>query len=242
MRESEELLRCIIEHVPVPILFSREDRKILLINPALTALTGYTAADIPTRDEWEHFAYRENAQRVKEEVRAAFEHGNPTDRGELWVHTKSGEKRLWAIKTAPAGCDTSGKRLMVSVGLDITERRKSAEEARASRSKLEAALAAMTDALFICDVEGRFIHFNEAFAKFHKFKSKEDCAKTFAEYPAFLELFRPSGELAPVEEWPSRRALRGETGTLSEYIVKQRNGETYIGSYNFAPIRDGAGK
>jgi PAS domain S-box-containing protein len=32
LRESEELLRCIIEHAPVPIMLSREDRKILLIN------------------------------------------------------------------------------------------------------------------------------------------------------------------------------------------------------------------
>ena len=53
LRENEEILRAIIEHVPAPILLSREDRKILRINPALTALTGYTAADIPTRDEWE---------------------------------------------------------------------------------------------------------------------------------------------------------------------------------------------
>ena len=137
LRESEELLRAIIEHASVPILLSREDRKILLINPALTKLTGYTTSDIPTRDEWEAWAYRENAQAVKEEVRNVFEQGIHTDRGALWVYTKSGEKRLWAIKTAPAGCDASGKRLMVTVGLDITERKKS-EDALASALRLEA--------------------------------------------------------------------------------------------------------
>ncbi|HWJ19824.1 MAG TPA: PAS domain S-box protein, partial [Geobacterales bacterium] len=137
LRESEELLRAIIEHAPVPILLFREDRKILLINPALTKLTGYTASDIPTRDEWEAWAYRENAPSVKKEVREVFEQGIPTDRGALWVYTKSGEKRLWTIKTAPAGCDASGKRLMVTVGLDITERKKS-EDALASALRLEA--------------------------------------------------------------------------------------------------------
>ena len=137
LRESEELVRAIIEHAPVPILLSREDRKILLINPALTKLTGYTASDIPTRDEWEAWAYRENAPSVKKGVREVFEQGIPTDRGALWVYTKSGEKRLWAIKTAPAGCDASGKRLMVTVGLDITERKKS-EDALASALRLEA--------------------------------------------------------------------------------------------------------
>src|SRR5208337_2656434 len=82
---DEELLRAIIEHVPVPILVSREDRKILLVNPALTKLTGCTLADIPTRDEWEACAYRENGQRVKGEVHAIFERGVPVDRGEIRV-------------------------------------------------------------------------------------------------------------------------------------------------------------
>jgi PAS domain-containing protein len=91
--------------------------------------------------------------------------------------------------------------MLVSVALDITERRRSAEEAHASRSKLEAALAAMTEAVFICDTKGCFIHFNDAFAKFHKFKSKDDCAKTFNEYPAFLDFF-----------WPVETGYRGKSG------------------------------
>jgi two-component system CheB/CheR fusion protein len=208
----------------------------------LTALTGYTAADIPTRDEWENLAYRENAREVRETLRIALESNTALDRPEISVYTKSGEKRVWSVRTAPAGRDASGQRMLVSVALDITERKRSAEEAHASRSKLEAALAAMTEAVFICDTKGCFIHFNDAFAKFHKFKSKEDCAKTFNEYPAFLDFFWPGGDRVPWEEWPSQRALRGETGMLSEYVMKRRGGETYVGSYNFAPIRDESGE
>ena len=149
LRESGEILRAIIEHVPAPIILSREDRTILRINPALTALTGYRAADIPTRDEWENLAYREHAQEIRDTVHIAFESSMPLDRADLWVYTKSGEKRVWSVRTAPAGRDSSGQRLLVSVALDVTERRKSAEEARISRSRLEAALASMRDAVFI---------------------------------------------------------------------------------------------
>ena len=241
LHEREELLAAIIEHVPVPIMLSREDRKVLLINPALTEVTGYTASDIPTRDEWEALAYRDDAPLMREEDRRAFERVLPVDLGDYCVYTKAGEKRLWSIKKAPAGRDASGQQLFVSVALDITERRKSEEEALATKSKLEAALAAMRDGVLISDTEGRFIHFNEAFAKFHKFKSKKDCAKTFSEYPNHLALFLPSGELVPPEEWPSQRALRGEIGLHVEYTIKQEDGEAYIGSYNFASIRDGGG-
>ena len=209
LREREDLLGSIIQHAPVPIMLSSEDGKVLLINPALTELTGYTASDIPTRDEWDALAYRNAAPRMKKDVRRAMETGLSVDLGDHWVHTKSGEKRLWSITRAPAGHDASGRRLLVGVALDITERRKSEEEALATKSKLEAALAAMRDGVLILDTEGRFIHFNEAFAEFHKFKSKKDCARTFSEYPSLLVLFLPSGELVPPEEWPSQRALRG---------------------------------
>ena len=125
------------------------------------------------------------------------------------------------------------------LSIDITERKKDEEELLASNAKLETALASMTDALFISDAEGRFVQFNDASATFHKFRNKEECAKTFAEYPAFLEVFMANGEPAPLEQWAVPRALRGETAKNAEYILRRKDtGETWIGSYSFAPICD----
>ena len=126
---------------------------------------------------------------------------------------------------------------------DITERKRVEEALRASRAKLDAALASMTDAVFISDTEGRFIEFNDAFATFHKFRSKAECAKTLAEYPAFLEVFMANGELVPLDQWAVPRALRGETATDAEFTLRRKDtGETWVGSYSFAPIRDKAGE
>jgi len=108
-----------------------------------------------------------------------------------------------------------------------------------NRATLDSALDSMTDAVFISDAEGRFIDFNDAFATFHRFKNKQECAKTFAEYPDILDVFLPNGELAPVEQWAVPRALRGETATNAEYTLRRKDtGETWVGSYSFAPIRD----
>src|SRR6266542_4111669 len=139
--------------------------------------------------------------------------------------------------------------LLEEMGLDISfaldtlqkeaERKRAEEEVRVNKAKLETALASMTDAIFISDMEGRFIDFNEAFAIFHKFKNKNECANTLAEYPEFLDVFLPSGELAPLEQWAIPRALRGETVTNAEYGLRRKDtGETWVGSYSFAPIRD----
>jgi PAS domain S-box-containing protein len=122
---------------------------------------------------------------------------------------------------------------------DITERNKAEEALRESRTKLEAAFASMTDAIFISDAQGRFIDFNDSFATFHRFKNREECSRTFAEYPDILDVFMADGTPAPLDMWAVPRALRGETVTDAEYILQRKDtGETWVGSYSFAPIRD----
>jgi signal transduction histidine kinase len=122
---------------------------------------------------------------------------------------------------------------------DITQQKQAEADMRASRATLQTALASMTDAVFISDAEGRFIDFNEAFATFHRFGGKEECARTLAEYPSFLEVYLPSGEVAPMEQWAVPRALRGEIATNEVYTLRRKDtGETWVGSYSFAPIRD----
>ena len=119
-----------------------------------------------------------------------------------------------------------------------SEREASMKALWESRAKLESALASMTDAVFISDTEGHFIDFNDAFATFHRFRSKEECGKTFAEYPDILDVFMANGELAPIDQWAVPRALRGETATNVEYTLRRKDtGETWVGSYSFGPIR-----
>jgi PAS domain S-box-containing protein len=125
----------------------------------------------------------------------------------------------------------------------LDARVKATDSLRASRATLDAAMDSMFDAVFISDVQGRFTHFNAAFATFHKFKNKEECAKTLAEYPMFLDVYSTSGEFLPLEQWAVPRALQGETAVNAEFTLKRKDtGDTWIGSYNFAPIRnkDGA--
>ncbi|MGD0230313.1 MAG: transporter substrate-binding domain-containing protein [Syntrophorhabdales bacterium] len=133
-------------------------------------------------------------------------------------------QQAWLIEAITAALLVA----LVGVAVLVREirRRKRVEEAlRESGAKLEAALASMTDAVFISDTEGRFIDFNDAFATLHKFRSKDECSKTFAEYPDILDVFLPDGTPVPVDMWAVPRALRGETATNAEYTpcgVKMR--------------------
>ncbi|NMW20890.1 MAG: PAS domain S-box protein [Chlorobiaceae bacterium] len=130
----------------------------------------------------------------------------------------------------------------VAVFDNITKRKKTEQLIVEGKLLLEAALASMSDAVFISDNTGNFIHFNEAFATFHRFRNKEECARTFDEYPKFLEVYMITGEAVPVEQWAVPRALRDETGTGVEFrLLRKDSGETWFGSYNYAPLRNKEG-
>ncbi|HWX79949.1 MAG TPA: ATP-binding protein, partial [Steroidobacteraceae bacterium] len=112
---------------------------------------------------------------------------------------------------------------------------------RASRRMFDAALASMTDAVYICDSNGRYVEFNDAFATFHRFKNKFECAKAFTG-SEFLESFAPDGSRVPPDMYSTPLALRGEIGTNVERTLRRKDtGETWVASYSYAPIRDDNG-
>jgi PAS domain S-box-containing protein len=126
---------------------------------------------------------------------------------------------------------------------DITERKKTEETILASRAKLETALASMSEAIFIADEKGRFVNFNDEFVRYHRFKNREACSKEIAECPNYIDAYFGDGSPAPVEMWAMSRALRGETGSNVEYMLRRKDtGETWWGNYNFGPIKDREGK
>ncbi|NTU86212.1 MAG: PAS domain S-box protein, partial [Chloroflexales bacterium] len=145
------------------------------------------------------------------------------------------------LLSATAVYDDAGAFVMSrSTLVDITARTQAEEARRTSAAKLQAALESMTDAVFISDTEGRFVDFNTAFVTFHKFRTRAECATTLAANPAFLDVFLPDGSLAPLDQWAVPRALRGERVTNAEYHLRRKDtGETWVGSYSFAPIRAG---
>lgn len=114
---------------------------------------------------------------------------------------------------------------------------------RSARSWLATALASMNDAVFITDTQGRFLEFNEAFAAFHRFLGKLRGPQSVGAWRRRVEIARPDGRPVPPRLGPAGRALRGESGSNVEYLLRRRDtGERWHGLYSFAPIRDSAGR
>ena len=152
-------------------------------------------------------------------------------------------RRVWMSWTNKAFMDSNGLVVeILTVGNDITDRKKAENLLIEGRAKLKGALESMTDAVCISDVDGNFVEFNEAFTTFHRLQSKKECLTALADWPSFLDVYSDDGKLLPLDMWVISRALRGEQGVQEVYKLQRRDTcETWFGSYNFAPIYDNEG-
>ena len=124
LRESQERLHRAVESAPFPMMIHAEDGEVEMISAAWTEITGYTEDDIPTIADWTEKAYGTRKQLVKDEINALYGLTQKIYEGDYSVRTKSGDVRIWDFMSAPLGRLPDGRRMVVSMAMDVTERRK----------------------------------------------------------------------------------------------------------------------
>jgi PAS domain S-box-containing protein len=137
LRQSEAKFRRAVVHAPFPIIIHTEDGEVLQINRAWTELTGYTQSDIPTIDDWTERAYGDCKDRVRADIDRLYQLDHPIAEGEYSVTTRHGEVRIWEFSSAPLGKLDDGRRMVISMAKDVTERRQAEEAIRQLNNALE---------------------------------------------------------------------------------------------------------
>lgn len=107
---------------------------------------------------------------------------------------------------------------------------------------LHTAFLSVNEPIVIFDKDGQIIDFNEASAVFFRFFERAAMRTALPVFHDLLELQSLTGEVLQRSEWPSARALRGETGRSAECrLLRKDSGEIWLCSFNFSPIRDASG-
>lgn len=122
LQGSEEQLRRAMEDAPIPVIMQAEDGQVLQISRAWTELTGYTPEDIPNFEAWLNRAYGEGAERVRSYIHELFKGSVPHLNEEIAVTTRSGEERLWKFSASAPGVLQDGRRFIIGMALDVTQR------------------------------------------------------------------------------------------------------------------------
>jgi len=242
LRQSEERFHSAFDRAAVPTLLVGPDVRILHCNAAFCDMVGYAETELFGKSAYEitHPDDVADSKAVVGRVVSGEEDSCSLEKR----YIRKDNRVVWGIMSTSAVRDEKGQLLyFVTHVQDITGRKRAEEALRRSRAELDAALESMSDAVFISDDKGTFVKFNEAFAKYYRFRSRDECYKTLAEYRDYIEVYLDDGRLAPLDMWTVPRALRGETVNDAEYMLRRKDtGEQWWGSYNFAPIRDKDGK
>lgn len=128
LRASEARFRQAIMGAPYPIMIHAEDGEVLIINTPWTRLTGYEHSDIPTIADWTRKAYGAQMDVVRTYIDTLFALDGPRAEGEYAIATSSGEERTWDFSSAPIGQLPDGRRMVISMAMDVTERKHAEQE------------------------------------------------------------------------------------------------------------------
>lgn len=141
LRESEERFRRAMEHAPIPIQIHTEDGEVILVNQAWLRQSGYTREEISTIPEWVDKAYGERRNAIRAEIEQLYSLSEARDEGEDEIRTRNGETRTWHFHTAPLGKLPDGRRLVISMAVDVTERKRVEEALRERERQLSTLIA-----------------------------------------------------------------------------------------------------
>ena len=120
--ESEKKFRKSIENAPYPLMIHAEG-EVIQLSEAWTRISGYTIIDIPNIVQWTSKAYGENAIPSQEFIDKLYEIDSMQYDGEWEITIKNGEKRIWDFSTSPIGILSDGRKAVISMAADITDRK-----------------------------------------------------------------------------------------------------------------------
>jgi diguanylate cyclase (GGDEF)-like protein/PAS domain S-box-containing protein len=122
LQESESRFRRAIEEAPVPIMIHADDGAILSISRALTEITGYTLDDIPTIADWTQKAYGKRMAKMSSYIDRIHSSTYRKAEGEHRVRCSDGSERVWDFSSVGIGAMADGRRVAISMAMDVTAR------------------------------------------------------------------------------------------------------------------------
>lgn len=137
LRESEERFRRAIEEAPFPIMIHAEDGQVLAVNRIWTEITGYTSAEIPTIADWIELAYGQRMDQVRSVIERLYKLDHRVEEGEFLIVCKDGAQRIWEFSSTPLGRISRSRRSVISMAVDVTDRKQAEESLRASLHEKE---------------------------------------------------------------------------------------------------------
>ena len=231
LQASDARFRRAVLDAPFPIMIHAEDRTVIQINNAWTEITGYTAQDIPTITDWTERAYGQHKDMVRTDIDRLYQLDGPIAEGDYTITTRGGQQRIWAFSSAPLGALPDGRRVVISMAMDITERKQVKESLRQSEERFAKAFRASPALLVISRMsDGITIDINESYLRLFGYTRQEVIGRSVIELNVYVnpderaEVVRKLREQGAIRDYEI--ALRTKSGEIREMLLSAETIET----------------
>ncbi|NEZ54503.1 EAL domain-containing protein [Leptolyngbyaceae cyanobacterium CCMR0081] len=182
LQMSEQRFRRAIAMAPFPIMIHAEDGEVLHINGTWTELTGFTQKDLPTTQVWAQLAYGERATEMLETVIAKnYSLASRGDEDTQTINIAKGKQRIWQFSSAPLEKLADGRRIAITMAVDITQSCQTEKALRDSEERYRSIYNQAAVGLANGTLDGKFVDANPRFYEMLGYSREELLAKPISE-------------------------------------------------------------
>lgn len=127
-RESEKQFAAFMEHAPICAWIKDENFRFIYVNPLCCRFLGRTADKVLNRTAFAMFP-REAARRIQAADQVVLEQGESTEETDVFLNSDREPRDCWMLRFLLT--DAAGRRYIAGIAMDITERVRAEQAARA---------------------------------------------------------------------------------------------------------------
>ncbi len=235
LKESEERFRSLFENAVLGIYRTTPDGRILLANPALVKMLGYSSFEELQQRNLEKDGFHPDYPRsqFKQELEKK---GTIIGMESVWTRADGG--RVYLSESARAVRDSSGKVLYYEGTVeDITERKLAEQAMQESEERFRTAFNSSIIGKVITKLDGYFQMVNDSFCRMLGYTKEEMLTKSIADitHPEDIEASKVNVERL------IEGKIKGDTFTMEKRYIR-KDGSILTGMVYVSLIKDSDGK
>ena len=151
LAESEAQFRRAIMAAPQPIMLHAEGGEIIQLNQAWTRLSGYDRDKIKTTRDWLKLAHPDSWRKIlggMDRLYTTLE--SSRHEGEFVIRAADGQELIWDFSSSPLGQLADGRRLVLSLANDITQRKRDERQIQEAEERFRSLVENVPGAVYRC--------------------------------------------------------------------------------------------